>query len=539
MAENLLHTHSGYAHEHISTNFIQALVKKHNSSVDIMREREEQFYKKFGASDFSSFRKTLLKLFDQNDLRIIRRFEAESLSKSLAIFATQHEELYGEEVELKFNFTKLRKLQSLEQSMLGFEVSKGRGTSIRAKYTISEIKAIINKVFGRRFHTSSTFEKGIDEVVHQLLTSGVLQIYIGKETGNDQIDYSEKYQIHEIPNFPWGVTKGVYEQSVKENNKKILEEIKKATNRIYLFIQNELAPDGSSELRKAIRNVWTKLYRDGQDPVLFFSGGRESNFISGVQGALGEFQAALIFEYIQIKIGLSTLPKIQGSTRLEQTLTKEKARTDIEIFQSIGLQVKNFNVIEQGIDGKQKSFLRDITTRTHPYKLAEYFNNEEIEYNFLNFIANIHFNENYYKEERTKFSALTFVLQDWLGEIMNMALTDAIEDTVTFYLISGRYLVPCSLILEMGEKISLNNSISINSSFSRYTNEQFREQKNGEPLYKKYWERKVGGSMGEYLYWEPTPENETTFNKLITNDISIRTHFNFFEEIEKQCLLWS
>jgi hypothetical protein len=34
--------------------------------------------------------------------------------------------------------------------------------------------------------------------------------------------------VHEIPNFPWGVTKDIYESARKENNTAILLEIEKA-----------------------------------------------------------------------------------------------------------------------------------------------------------------------------------------------------------------------------------------------------------------------------------------------------------------------
>jgi hypothetical protein len=34
---------------------------------------------------------------------------------------------------------------------------------------------------------------------------------------------------------------------------------------------------------------------------------------------------------------------------------------------------------------------------------------------------------------------------------MNMAMNDAVEDTVTFYMIGGQFLVPCSAILEKAQ----------------------------------------------------------------------------------------
>jgi hypothetical protein len=42
-------------------------------------------------------------------------------------------------------------------------------------------------------------------------------------------------------------------------------------------------------------------------------------------------------------------------------------------------------------------------------------------------------------------------LGDYLGEIMNMAMSDQLSDVVTFYMIGGKYFVPCSAILESAE----------------------------------------------------------------------------------------
>ena len=50
---------------------------------------------------------------------------------------------------------------------------------------------------------------------------------------------------------------------------------------------------------------------------------------------MGEFQTALMFEYLGLKIGVNTLSAIKGNTRLDN-LTKEQARTDVEIFKTLG-----------------------------------------------------------------------------------------------------------------------------------------------------------------------------------------------------------
>lgn len=526
MANNILHTHSGYAHHNIDTSFIQRLGSKDSqSSARAMEQKEQQLYKQFGVGTFEDFRNLLTTLFLPEDKKVLKRFEAENLAKELQQFSIQQRDLYEQQVELRFNFSKLDHLHSIGQ-MLGFKANSKADDKIRITYGVEEIKRVINKQFGRHFHTKSEFEKNIDGFVHQLLTSGVLEI--GISNGKSE-DYSETYAVHKIPNFPWGVTKDVYEAAKREGNLAILDEIERATKEIYLFIVNNLGAQGSADMKQAIRNTWLNLCRGGSDPQLFFSGGKTSSFISGVQGAMGEFQTALMFEYLGLKIGVNTLSVIKGSTRLDN-LTKEQARTDVEIFKTLGFQVKNFVTIEKDVEGgKYKSFLQDIKTRTHPDMLARYFN-PDVADGFLAYMANIYFNESYYQEEYIKTTGLIFALQEWVAEIMNMAVVDGVGDTVTFYIIGGKYLVPCSIILRASDKINLKNSLTIQSSFKRKTNEQFSQTNSeGKPEYKKYWTKDKG-------YWEATEANKQQFKNLISSTISIQTSFNFFDEIEKYAI---
>lgn len=529
MGKNLLHTHSGYAHHYIDSSFIQQMwQKKSSDSITKMQNKERQLYQQFGATDFQGFRSVLQALLLPQDLQVLRRFEAENLSNELQRFSLQQQDLYKQEIEIIFDFSQLDKLH-LSKELEGFQKGpKATDDAIRTTYEVGAIKNIINKQFGRKFHVGSSFEKNIDVAVHQLLTSGVIQISIGKPNGAGDYKYNETYVVHEIPNFPWGVTKDIYKTAKRENNTIILSEIEKAIKQIYLFLQNELAATASSELKQAIRSTWIRLCRDGNDPALFFSGGKTNSFISGVQGALGEFQAALLFEYISLKAGKNALATIKGSTRLEN-LTKEQARTDVEIFQAFGLQVKNFVTIEKEVEGgKYKSFLQDIHTRIHPDKVAKYLDSS-IQEDFLGFMANVYFNQSYYDQQYAKTSALLFSLREWLGEIMNMAVDDAVEDTVTFYVISGKYLVPCSVILQAADSIGLTNQIQIKSSFKRKTNEEFSMEGGDQPVYEKYWSKETG-------YWEPTNKNKETFQNLISSTISIQTNFNFFDEIEKYAI---
>ena len=91
---------------------------------------------------------------------------------------------------------------------------------------------------------------------------------------------------------------------------------------------------------------------------------------------------------------------------------------------------------------------------------------------------------------------------------MNMAMSDAIDDTITFYMIGGQYLVPGSAILENADSLNLEDSINITSAYNGLTDVGYRGQYTlvkgkMRPEFVKYWHKKYGG-------WKPTEENMRT-----------------------------
>lgn len=519
MAKNLLHTYTRYSNAYIDESFIGRLRADLNaSSIGKLKAKEEQLYAKYGASNFEEFKAKLKSVFNLNDQAVIGRFRPDYLQKRLSGL-TQQADLYEEKVEFVFDFSKVKSL--------GFTLYDGQKEQrIPITYNYSEVKKMLNSIFKKHhFKTTSESMERADALIHQLLTSGALKIYLGNE-GSDQ-SIQEEYLVHTIPNFPWGVTKELYDDAVKINNTAILDEIDRAAQQVRHFVFEELGQGASPDMRRAIENIWARTFGSGVNPAHFFSGGKTKSFISGVQGAMGEFQTALLFEYLSIKLGTAALPEIKGNVRLEQSLTKEKSRTDVEIFQAFGLQVKNFAIIEEKAEsGTYKHFMHKAGTRIHPDKVGQYFGNEEAD--FLGFISNYFFNSTYAVQHRDDMVRLREILGHWLGEIMNMAVEDSVEDTVTFYMIAGRYLVPCSVILEAADKVGLRQSVQITGPASR-SDSDFNKSTDPRP-YEEYWIYLGDGD------WKVTDKNKTEFNKLISHSISIKTSFDFFDEIEKYSL---
>jgi hypothetical protein len=95
-----------------------------------------------------------------------------------------------------------------------------------------------------------------------------------------------------------------------------------------------------------------------------------------------------LFEYLSLKgLKQSRIAKIVGNVYKKG----EQGKTDVEIFKTVGFQVKNLTSIEQ--DGQTK-LIRDISTNIHPSKMSKYFD-KETSTNFLNFLANFYFNTDY------------------------------------------------------------------------------------------------------------------------------------------------
>lgn len=329
----------------------------------------------------------------------------------------------------------------------------------------------------------------------------------------------------DIPNFPWGITKKDIEKAEDLGEsllvrKQYQEILNKALYRIKDFIWYELGYGASPKLQRAIISVWNRNFQNWSDPLMFFKGTKESNFISAVQGSMGEFQAALIFEYLRAE-GTSG----EAASMIYGNVYKkgEQGKTDVQIFRSLGLQIKNVTTITN--NGKT-SLLRDLETTIHPSKFVQYLG-EGQGTTLLDFLANYYFNTSYQEtmDSLGRKEELEKNLSEWLIEIMNMALVDSeVDDTISFYLIGGSYLVPCSALIRAADELKLTDSIRITSAYQGHSDEWYADE-DEPPNYQHYW-------INKNDQWAPTGENRNIYYQLINKKISIRAKFNLIDSIE-------
>ena len=176
------------------------------------------------------------------------------------------------------------------------------------------------------------WSKYLHNFTRTLSNIGVLTAY-GKDS--DTSEYSIPLKFAQIPNFPWGVMKNDVELAKQLGTEsELFKELVRATKSIYNFIFNVLGEGKTPALHQAMRRVWHRNFKKYEsDPALFFHGTTTSNFVSSVQGALGEFQAAVIFEYLGDLIGESSFSKILGNKYKQG----EQLRTDVQIFKEAGM----------------------------------------------------------------------------------------------------------------------------------------------------------------------------------------------------------
>lgn len=241
---------------------------------------------------------------------------------------------------------------------------------------------------------------------------------------------------------------------------------------------------------------------------IFFVG---ANYKNGLLGAFGEFGTALLINYL----------RLQGArinTSRAEVIGQELGKQDVR-FQDLGVQVKNYSIA----DSKAGAYTRKrIEVNQHPSELAQYFPDKQ---NFLGFMANYYFNENIQKSpygnpRQTMDNVVSTIRGEYLGELLRLAVDDLqITDTITFYEIGGRYLVPASALLIYYREFKDKLKVYVKGPETpRYRVGEVTRDENG------YWS-KVGNGNGNVM-WEPTEANLKAYDNLISKSISFVSEMN-------------
>lgn len=510
------------------------------SQIHNMEHREATIYQRYfnGCTTFEKFIENLRNLFSEvgygQDKEILQNFRSENARAKLkAYFGTSYVSASNFQLTVSIknpSKTKIdfKSLQNLDKGNKGITISPKHGkTEITLDIAVDEngikkIKDSLNIIFNTRFDSGSSYKGGIKKFLDNI--DSRIEDYITIVGGVDSAKSSLKsgYTLVGGPNSPFRYT----EEDITgtENNPSIEADINSALKEIKQFF---LSPNGmnihngSPALRSAFELTWRTNIEAKFSQAAFFMKGGVLNYLIG---ALGEFQTALINNYI-LRRAAGLTP--EAISRISETIgQRQQSKVDVTVLKDIGIQVKNYdlNVFESARRGIMH------TTNTPKKFLNELQKTGAIDDPTIStlesFIANYAFSADY----RTLTNASAFetavkeIFETYYAEMYNFAVQADLDDTVLFYSIAGEYLIPASRILEL---ISQNGSITkvpLNISWPQpYTYDYFYPTENmASPPWRQYWEPKEGADP-PYI---PTEEQSTKIDNLLST-ISFSTGFQF------------
>lgn len=514
------------------------------SQIHNMEHREATIYQRYfnGCTTFEQFIKNLRNLFSETgygqDKEILQNFGSENARAKLkAYFGTSY--VSASNFQLTVNIKNpsstnidFKALQKLSKGNKGITISPENGkTKIELNIGVDEngikkIKNSLNIIFNTHFNPKSHYKGGVKNFLNNI--DERIEDYITIVGGVDSAKSSLKsgYTLVGGPNSPFRYTEE--DIASAENNPSIEADINSALKDIKQFF---LSPNGmninngSLALRSAFELTWRTNMEAKFSQAAFFMKGGVLNYLIG---ALGEFQTALINNYILRRAGGLTPEAV---SRISETIgQRQQNKVDTTVLKNIGIQVKNYDLsvfesARQGImytTNTPKKFLNALQTTGAITNKPDDTTISTLE----SFIANYAFSADY----RTLTNASSFenkvkeIFETYYAEMYNFAVQANLDDTVLFYSIAGEYFIPASHILRL---ISQNGSITkipLNISWPKpYTYEYFYPTKNmASPPWRQYWEPKEDADP-PYI---PTEEQSTKIDNFLST-VSFSTGFQF------------
>ena len=284
------------------------------NQINNMKNREEAVYQRYfnNCKTFEQFIDNLRNLFSAEgygqDKEILQNFGSENARAKLkAYFGTSY--VSASNFQLTVNIKNpgrtnidFKALQKLSKGNKGITISPENGkTKIELNIgvdddNIGKIKESLNLIFNTHFNPKSSYKGGVKNFLNNI--DKRIEDYITIVGGVDSAKSSLKsgYTLVGGPNSPFKYTEE--DIASAENNPSIEADINSALKEIKQFF---LSPNGmnihngSPALRSAFELTWRTNIEAKFSQAAFFMKGGVLNYLIG---ALGEFQTALINNYI-------------------------------------------------------------------------------------------------------------------------------------------------------------------------------------------------------------------------------------------------
>ena len=519
--KNVVHTSAHYLFGH-ETHF---KLSEHATLGDIanLQAKEQALYNKFQASNYQQFIKIIQQLVaSEKDRQILASFEPETLDKEFeGVRSGYLTTAIDKEVQIVFKDDQAnKKLQKALKMLLdkGYQVKKsGDLLSFKIGFIDGQagiIKHLLNLLYSEQLHYSNEkLTRALREAIADKIRKGELNII----SDGSQPTLTEVSAEYLIDNYPWGYTKREIEIAISRPGSEEEKAFLKAMDIVKDFIIQK-CKGCSQDFMDAVNLVYDKKIGNNPLNFRFFTGagGGKNSMLKAIKGSLGEFQAALMFEYFNKRLGFNnSIATIVGNLPARGS---EQGKADLSIYEMLGVQVKNWNEFMQ----------HNIETNIHPIAFAETMSDGDA---FLQFIANIYFNTSYAAGRKQDLDSLEVELEQRVRELQNLDMVKGLKDKVSFYLIQGRYLVPASELLSLmldENGILPPESIWIDSKYKGKSDTEYKKlTKEGKNV---WWKKEQGR-------WEPDDQNKKEFDNLVSKSISIRTKMDLSGKLERYNIL--
>lgn len=510
-------------------------VKKQRSrlkkQIGLLQTQEKRVYARFftGCTKYSDFIKRLRELFDTKhniDMQIIQNFAAEKIQVLLdKNFGTQMlpSKNLITEIEIKNpDVTKIDIGNILKGTSGNFKLSNNIiKLDLRMDDAgIKAMKELLNKAQGKHFRTDSF---GTD-CMKAYLKHLIVEKNLPEETQKEKIQAITK---------GFHTTKFIGDSDlrytladIKDESKKA--DIERATKKIKDFFYSSEGLNvakGTLALKLAFEQTWRDNITNIEYGIAFFLKGGTLTYFSG---AFGEFQMALLSNYILQRTGTKSLKLVSKiSNTIGQT---EQAKVDVTLLGDLGIQVKNYNPYTYNYNPIETN----TTAESFLNKLGS--NGQDISkddkhqvVSLTSFLANYAFSQDYRamagKDTIPSVKEVEKSLENYAGELYNLSINDseAFSDTVLFYSFSGMYLVPASEILKAvysnlkNENHRTNMEVSIKWKGDGLSPKDMQEkQEDNSPYWTTYWHRTAKGSGYRGSKWSRQPAQDTKIKNLLS-----------------------
>lgn len=524
-----------FSSEFKNSKEVETQQERLKKQIGLLQKQEEEVYGKFFAdcTTYEDFIKRLRELFDTKhnvDMQIIQNFSAEKiqvlLNKNFGTQIMPSKNLITEIEIINPDVTKIDIGNILKGTSGNFKLSNNIiKLDIRMDDAgIKAMKELLNKAQGKHFHTNSL---GTD-CMKAYLKHLVVEKHLPEETQKEKIQAITK---------GFRTTKFIGDSDlrytladVKDSSKKAY--IRHATNKIKDFFYSPEGlniASGTQALKKAFQRTWKVNINNIKYGIAFFLKGGTLTYFNG---AFGEFQTALLSNYILQRTGAIIKDETLAS-KISNTIGQtEQAKVDVTLLGNLGIQVKNYNPYTYNYNPIEtnttaKSFLNKLGNMGQEIPADD----ESQVASLTSFLANYAFSQDY-RAMSAGQSTIPSVeeveqsLANYAGELYNLSISnsEAFSDTVLFYSFSGMYLVPASAILQAvhdhlaEENNRTNIRVSIKWDGDGLSSEDMKkgQGKYNSPYWTKYWHRTVEGLGYQGTEWSRQSAQDTEIKNLLS-----------------------